>query len=603
MQQIVSPSSAGLPGAGHAAPLAPTRLCRLAWSARLTVALETCWLHEESGNRAAVSAFRLGPVADADVSVEIGGGFLLERDPATPGDRFRILKADAGPVTVHRLKVDRVSLHPGAPGRLGALLLGLDGPLEESAAALGDWQVFSALPEPRRAALENDLGRISSREDHAAAHACFDRMTREIGSALPEAVAGAYAAKLARHMATAAGSILFEGAAESFQISSGAVTLRRPLATTCGSLFSGEIDVALRLPVLDKKRWVDRSRVLERSRVTVAAPGLLRLQPAGDSPPPLLDAAFHVLGAAAGVCASPAKASRIVFSDRRRLSAPQRLVALPRLLEAYGLSAETLDELPLAPVAARWSVSIPADAAALWREVPRERTKSHESLFALVATRVQERLRRWLPYLILQDPRLFEDRDRVAALAVYAAGRPAPRGKRSEPVYDPMNPASVQQACRSARSSLPGLRDAFARALDAAGQTVECWLRRTPQRLAASVARGNRDFLHLLEADRTALESLVALGNHCRRIVSELEERPGRPPRFLWKAASEVEKRFRARFRRLLGATGLSHLGVLLLIEATAVLGEVRGRPVRPEVLVEIEYAGGVRRFASVHNV
>jgi len=330
---------------------------------------------------------------------------------------------------------------------------------------------------------------------------------------------------------------------------------------------------------------------------------LLRLRPT-DDPPPVLEAAFQVLGAAAGVLAGREKASRIIFSDHRRLSAPQCIVALPRLLEAYGFSASILDGAASPPAAARWSVSIPAGAAAFWLEVPRERTKAHASVFALVATRIQQRLRRWLPYLILQDSQLLEDRDRIAALAVYAAGRPAPRGKRTEPVYDPMNPASVQQACRSARFALPELREAFRRAAAEAGVggAAEFWRRQPPQKLAAAVARGNRDFLHLLEADRTAVESLVALGNHCQRIASELEQRPGRPPRFLWKAATEVEKRFRARFRRLLGATDLSHLGVLLLIEATSVLGQALGQPVHPEVLVEIEHPGGVRRLASVHN-
>ncbi len=602
MQEIVSPPSAGLPGAGHAAPLAPTRLRRLAWCARLTVALESCWLHEESGNRAAVSAFRLGPLASADLSLEIEGGFLLERDPAAPGDRFRIRKVDAAPVTIHRMKVDRLRLRPGALGRLAALLLGLGGPLEEWAAALEDWQAFSALPEPRRAALEDLLGRVSSEEDHAAARACFDRMTREIGSALPEAVAGACAAKLARRSATAAGSVLFEVAAELLEIASGAVALHRPSAGAWKTLFSGEIGVELRLPPLDKKRWANRWRILEGARVSAPAPGLLQVEPAGDAPPPLLEAAFQVLGSAAGVPATGAGLSRIVFADRRRLSTPQRIAALPRLLEAYGLPAELLDELPPGPAALRWSVSIPAQAAALWRHVPKERTRAHDSLFALVAARLQERLRRWLPYLILEDPRLLEDRDRIAALAVYATGRPAPRGKRSDPVYDPMSPASVQQACRSARSRLPELQNAMVRAAGAAGveHTIRFLLGCPAPRLAAAVARGNRDFLHLLEADRTAFESLVALGNHCRRIVSQLEEHPAQPPRFLWKAAAEVEKRFRSRFRRLLGATGISHLGVLLLIEATAVLGQALGRPVRPEVLLEIEAPGGARRLGWV---
>ena len=540
-------------------------LFRAAWSARIPISLRVHSLREESGNRLGASVARLSSVGEAAVSVEIELPARVEPDSVRPASRLRILKAGSSPVTVRRLEIRALELRWQELDRALAGLLGKD-------------HFPAAGP---------DSGFAGS--DRAAG----------IWAALGEALERSYAVRIARCTESVpAGGMLFEGGVRLAECPDGSLELSPPAGGAWRALFGAGIELELALPVLDKKRWAACSGILPRCRASAAGPGLVELVPDLDPASPLFTAVFRVLATAAGASSPAFESPEIVFWDDSRPSPVQAEIFLPRLLDAYGIPRDILEAGPL-PAAVRLSVSMPGAAAAIWREAPKERTKDHARLFGLLAHRIQERLRQWLPYLIFRDARLLEDRDRLAALAVYAAGRPAPRGKRSEPVYDPMNPAAVQRACRSARSGLPELQEALERAAGAAGagSTAEYLQRRSPAQLAAGVCRGTRSFLHLLEADCTALETLVALGNQCRCVAADAELEAGRPPRFLWRAAAEVEKRFRKRFRRLLGAAGLSHLGVLLVIEATAVLGAAFGSAFRPEVFVEMEYRDGSRRL------
>ena len=105
------------------------------------------------------------------------------------------------------------------------------------------------------------------------------------------------------------------------------------------------------------------------------------------------------------------------------------------------------------------------------------------------------------------------------------------------------------------------------------------------------VKSGNRAFLNLLTADWIAVERLRKLGSWCRQLERSRYANPYAPARNLLRGASEVNRVFRTRFKRLSLEDDLPNLGNLLLVAGTAAASEHFKQPAPVEVTARLSNA------------
>jgi hypothetical protein len=376
-----------------------------------------------------------------------------------------------------------------------------------------------------------------------------------------------------------------------------------------------QVRLQLYLPTFEKRYWIHRLTALPECEVAVGEAGAVVVRPRGARSAEDYNLQ-HQTALALGANSAPANPDsgfHLSFSDDRILERDQLEMLLQPILAAYGFSEPDRAAVRSLPpgwrrINVEFSLRVSGQAARAWLHTPKERSSPFNALFGDVSPAIQRSLRDWIPYMRCGRREFFSAKDEAYALLVYRASRIFSRRHRPEFTYDSMNRSSVRQACRNSRTAISSKLAEVRRFLLARGRNVDasCYDSENLNRIISRVQTGNRTFLNLLTADFVAVERLRKLGAWCRKLRLSRSVNPDEPSQYLLRAATEVNRVFRRRFKRLSTEDDLHNLGNLLLVEGTAAASEHFGRPAPMAVSVRLANAdadGADGEFILQNNI
>jgi len=600
---------------------------RLHWRARRRIGFLYYWLREVTRNQLeGFSGVNLTTPVVAPVEVRLEAPLRAAVSAEADGwRRLRFCKAPGCDASAPRIRVD-VS-HPDSTlpdgDELLAALLGVPGQAKLLAQALDSSTSSPTFSPEVAAALTEALGPVRAEPDFAGLRRRLEPFLG-LRDRIYEAALPALARKCSAELAcgyqsadgdtplleccfapTPRGERLYQEALQGMLASLDEAPTEdyRPPAGPLIHVLRRQANLELHLPLLDKRSWRNRTVLLPSIRPEAGEDGRMAAGGGRSSPADSQNQQQTLLtlaGAIANQRNPGSGAFSLAFSDRRRLHRAQLPYSLAPLLDAYGFE-HRLEEL-LPRNGTRWeevdvslTLSVPCRAAVAWLHTPAERSVAYYEGLSQVSVTVQSSLRRWIPYLYFSDLDRLEDLETVYSLLAYQASQPFRRKARADFTYDPMNPASLHSALRSAA---PGLRDllrATRRVLVEAGRErqAEAFAAKREPAIFRSVRRAPQHFRRLLAADAACMRQFSKLANRGRQIRQQQETSPEEAARHLLRFSGEIAKNFRLGLRRVCGGESFPALGSLLLLEATSTISGAWDQQVPVEAVLRLSDASG----------
>lgn len=364
-----------------------------------------------------------------------------------------------------------------------------------------------------------------------------------------------------------------------------------------GVTLNGPVEVALRLPALDRKTWRVRAALLPSIRLILAGGSLYG---AGAE-----SGASQAAAALASTIALPVVGMRescgLSFTFRERVTG-ERLQRLRGALRHYHFGPEC--EAAFAAKAEtgaylEFQMNLPAAAVQRWCAVPDEADATFMPAWSRVTHAVQRSMRRWLPVMAVRDAADLARLDMAPSVLAYGLTRSYAGKSKTQMTYDVLNDESVRIAHACVARALPSVLPQLCQAVANAGLAEARHYR--PLRAAeflTALKHDQRVFPSLLQLDGLLWNDLLAFGVKAKKIRVQGRREPQKALIDAVRSGEEFGRRFQRRISALLPHVDLSSLLSLALLEATAALAPSDER----RAVVTIDNTTFVSRTASAEG-
>lgn len=335
--------------------------------------------------------------------------------------------------------------------------------------------------------------------------------------------------------------------------------------------------ISLHLPFFDRKKLL--AKKVDWSNPTIIAAGSATLIVCPDRDKPMLSI---IEAQVAQTLATPFRLAdnagatqegEIVFSYRR---APEPGWTNPfwsAILAEYGFPEDARER------DAVLTLALPMDSLHAWARIPHARESANLAQMSRLAQALQRTLRMWIPALHFTSPRALETLRSELAILVYSCLEPVAGKRRCHLTYDPVDPADMQKALRSAARRLTPLLKQLTKECEQRGlETVMSdFVMRDAAQMLKWVGRHPRAAASILTTESFVIEEFVRLADMLREIKALLIQPTTNTVKQLAHFVDEFVLSLHRRLRRV-NHTDCSAIAPLLLLQATAAL--------RPEVPV-----------------
>jgi hypothetical protein len=358
--------------------------------------------------------------------------------------------------------------------------------------------------------------------------------------------------------------------------------------------------IPLHLPYLDRhgvRAWTSGEGEWSLS---TDATGRVLSQPAD-----LYQAALLLAGAVR-TALSPHPDFDIRFNHRAQFGIEDARYRLAPMLVAYGFPTNWLfEQTPPHPFEVTWSVGIPGQATAAWIGLPPERSLDFFESLSSASISLQQALRHWTSYLILDSPERFSNPDLVHCLLAYSVMRPFRSNKLKQYVADVLDPMALSKGLKAVKRRMATQLSATQKYLKTIG--LPDLARRYSHRLTTAIlndmGRMPRYFAGLVACESHLLDEMLSLAAQGRDWARHLHDHPDQPVRALWRDGGNLHQTIQLRLRRGWSTGILSSLVSLVLLEATRGLAQGRGFSVPLDVCLVIDGFEPGERWIAVRKV
>lgn len=263
-------------------------------------------------------------------------------------------------------------------------------------------------------------------------------------------------------------------------------------------------------------------------------------------------------------------AANPVFLHEQSFAAGSCRESFEPLLREYGIPSP---EWPAGPFHAKLIIELSGRLFQAWSRAPLPRDPRFGEAFGRVSLRLQQLLRLWLPALWFSDPAHYAPASAAYPLVAYQATPLWQAGPASGFTCDTTLGPAVTQARRGALEALPGVASAIETRLRRHGhEALAKHYARNRVRDIIRHARPGSLYPALLRNEGFLMDELIGIVSRLRELKWTLASASSGAGRLLNQAAGETAHAIRRRLASPFREVAVSHLGPLIIMEATCAL-------------------------------